>query len=622
MFGALKEIGEAVLSTGQSEFKIERIKSKNGEVLLAKIIFNLDSGKLECDCNFRCTEETAKNYLWIGNAIGQKPQMVLTTDNPKYLLDSSKPGKWAIGQIIRAFDGKLSDPDVVKLLSTLKEIESEFFAKKKSYIEDLDKILGEEKEWIALYTACVKKDGVTIDLVRESGYRKILFYVHYVSESDDYPIMRGVCHVCGEEKEVLTNPSYPEGTILCVYNLDKAGFMPSLSRSPEAIMKAHTVCVDCKRKLFLGLGYVEQKLAAFIGESTKQRGRLTVFLIPKVLGAKLTYETLDIIAQKMKEAYRGVNAYKSLKDVEKLTEDLMRLDITYGPCSTYLLNILFGYRESSHFHFQHLIQDVPVMRLIELSNVMSKTSNEVAALFMERADGNKWSIGFEDIFSILPLSVRRGRVVDWKPLVGLFEAMLNGTSYPKSNIISNAVLYAKIHRYGTFGGYNLRQPSRNEGEARLCQGILKYNMLLKILKEAGVIRMGLESTISPLEVPDKEIEDFFAKMNYIEWQKALFLLGVLVGKIGIEQYKRGDNKKAVLNKINFEGMSAEKVKLLANHVLEGLRNYRVLDDRNETIYACMKAMLDRNLESLRNPIDNVFYILSGYAYATLKAMRR
>ncbi|MEM3466748.1 MAG: TM1802 family CRISPR-associated protein, partial [Candidatus Jordarchaeales archaeon] len=87
------------------------------------------------------------------------------------------------------------------------------------------------------------------------------------------------------------------------------------------------------------------------------------------------------------------------------------------------------------------------------------------------------------------------------------------------------------------------------------------------------------------------------------------------------QHNKGDEKKAVLNKINFEGMSAERVKLLANYVLEGLRNYKVLNDRNEATYACMKMMLDRNLDALRNPIDNVFYILSGYAYVTLQAMR-
>ncbi|MDW8024201.1 MAG: type I-B CRISPR-associated protein Cas8b/Csh1, partial [Nitrososphaerota archaeon] len=402
--------------------------------------------------------------------------------------------------------------------------------------------------------------------------------------------------------------------------LDKAGFMPELSRSPWATMKAHAVCIDCKRKMLLGLGFVEQKLTFSIGASTKQPGKLRVFLIPKILGTKLMPETLDGIASEGNKAFGAVSVYKNLEEVEKIMEDMMELDSMYGFSSTYFLNVLFGYGESSHFHFQHLIQDVPVMRLIELSRIMTRISNEVASLFMEK--GDNWSIGFEDIFSIFPLGVREGKVMNWKPLVELFESLLRGTAYPKDNIISNAVLFASIHRHGTYKGYNIRQPPKKTEEVQLCGGLLKYNMLLKLLKEVGAIRLEQESRVGIFEIPDKDVEDFFSKMNYVEWQKALFLLGVLVGKIGIEQYKKGDSKKAVLNKINFEGMSAERVKLLANYVLEGLRNYRVLDGRNEAIYACMKAMLDRNLELLRNPIDNVFYILSGYAYATLQAIRR
>jgi hypothetical protein len=34
----------------------------------------------------------------------------------------------------------------------------------------------------------------------------------------------------------------------------------------------------------------------------------------------------------------------------------------------------------------------------------------------------------------------------------------------------------------------------------------------------------------------------------------------------------------------------------------------------------MKTMMDRNLEKLQNPIDNTFYILSGYGYITLQAI--
>ena len=613
MFDALREIGEVLLSSGEFELPTERIKGKG--TLLAKVIFDLDNERLDCDCSIKCDSERAKEFLWVGNAIGQKPQVVLTTDKPKYMLDPSKPGKWAIGSIISEIDDRaFTDEDIKKLRRILGEVVEKFFPdKKRAY--DIEAVLsqkGYRMRDIALYTACVRKDGKLIELVKEPGYRKFLWFMQYASGSKEYPTLPGRCHICGGEKEVLTNPSYPEGTLLCIYNVDKAGFMSGLSRKPENMLKVHAVCPDCKEKLVLGLKFVEQNLVATIGE--KSPVKLKVFLIPKFVGMKLQYADLKSIAYKMRLAFDVGKAYKSLEEVETLMDGLMESQHNFA---CIFLNLLFGYRRSSHFSFQYLIQDVPVMRLLELVRSSINISNVAAEMFQEGIE--KWSIGFEGISSIFPLKTTRDRI-DWKPLVMLFDSMLTNTAYPVENIISRAVLFARINRYGMYEGYSINPPFSGGGERWLCEGVLKYNLLLKLLGEVGVIKMGLKGKAYFVKLPDEEVEKFLSEMEYEEWQKALFLLGVLVGRIGIEQYKKGDEKKAVLNKINFEGMSAERVKLLANYVLEGLRNYRALNDYNEATYACMKMMLDRNLEALKNPVENVFYILSGYAYTTLKAI--
>ncbi|MEM2293352.1 MAG: type I-B CRISPR-associated protein Cas8b/Csh1 [Nitrososphaerota archaeon] len=607
----MKEIGEILLSSGV-EFPIERVKSK--EELLAKVIFDVDSGVLDCDCNIKCDGERAKEFLWVGNAIGKKPQIMLTTDNPKYLLDPSNPDKWAIGRIISEIDKRrLTDKDVVKLRCILNEVAEKLFPGRKRAYDPKDFLAQKGcADDIALYTACVRKDGKVIELVKEPGYQKFLLFMLYEAESEEYPAMRGICHICGEDKEVLTNPSYPEGSLLCIYNVDKAGFMSELSRKPESLLKTHAICPECKKKLVLGLKFVEQNLTATIGEASP--AKLRIFIIPRIMGTKLSYETLQEIAQKMQSAFNVVKAYRNLEEVEQFVDKFIKTE-SYSSPPTCFLNLLFGHRKSSHFSFQYLIQDVPVMRLLDLARSSSRISEVAADLFSESIE--RWSIGFEGIFSVFPLKIREGgNVVDWKPLVELFNSMLTGTAYPEESIISRAVLFARINRYETYKGYNMKPPK--DGEEQLCRGILKYNLLLRFLREVGVIEVNVEpeSKAYPYRVSDKDIESFLSKMGYAEWQKALFLLGVLIGKIGIEQYKKGDKKKAVLGKINFEGMSAERVKILANHTLEALRNYGILS-YNEVLYAYMKMMLDRNLGALHNPIENVFYILSGYAYVTL-----
>ncbi len=611
MLEAIKEIGEILINKGV-EFPIEvrrfptRVsqtrQTRKKEPLLTKIIFDIDTGELDCDSDIKYDEKRSEEFLWVKYiGEGQKPQIRLTIDDPRYLLNPPKPNKWVIGEIIKEIEnqGLDKDPDIKELRDILRKIKEKFFREGRDHSE-LEKVLSKKgcaSREVVLYTVAVKEGGKIIEVVKKPGYRKFLHYMLYESGIKK----RGKCHVCGKEGDILANPSYPGGTMLCVYNIDKAGFMPNLSKDPENMLKAHAVCPDCKKKLLVGLNYVEQNLSSSIG-------KLNVYLIPRVMGIKISYEMLNEVSNNMKNAFNAAKTLKSLEKVEDFLENLRKEKEYEG---LYFLDILFGYREGSQFVFQYYIQDVPLMRLVDLADKFIKLSGKVASWFNENLE--QWSIGFEDIYRIFPLRII-GDKVEWKPLVELYNSMITSTKFPKETIISRAVLYARINRYGIYGGYNVEQ--LEGGETELCRNIFKYNMLLKILKEIGVIELDENIEPSSLEIPN-DIKEFFHEMGYSEWQKALFLLGVLVGEIGVEQYKKGDKKKSILEKINFDGMSCERTKILANHVLEGLRNYRILEE-NEKIYAVMKKLLDKNIEALKNPVDNVFYILSGYAYITLR----
>ena len=235
------------------------------------------------------------------------------------------------------------------------------------------------------------------------------------------------------------------------------------------------------------------------------------------------------------------------------------------------------------------------------------------------ADGVKrWFIGFKEISNVFPLTKVNGDVRG-KPLIELFNAMLSGTYYPREHILERALLYVRIHRFGNYGGYNILEVNKEGREKEICRGLLLYNLLLSLLVELGVIEMERLREPLVLEGVDKDIEDFCRDQGYSEWQTGLFLLGVLIGKIGFEQYRKGDKKKSILDKIDFDGMSLEKVKWLTNVVVEGLRNYRILEF-NEAIYAQAKRLIDKNIDRLKNSLDNTFYVLSGYAYSTYRAI--
>lgn len=607
MLESIKNIGEAI-----SGLPIQKIKTGTN---LCKLIFDLDTSRFDIDCDFSLSEKMAEEFLYVRNTgRGQRPVLVLTVNKPEYLLSPESNNKWAIKAIIEFISNiENPDPQISAFSAVLKRILKQFFSNKKDLKNNLEEKLkasGIKQKNIGLYTLIIKENGELKDLVKEPGYRKFLRYVLY-----GHKLVKGRCHVCGEEKEVLDDPAYPEGSVLCMYNIDKAGFMSNISKKSESRLRTHSVCPECKEKLLSGLNYIEKNLRETIGDETKVK--LNLFLIPTIYGIDLNKQNLQKIIPHIKKIFDITKTYQSLKEIEENLTKLSEMDKNIY----YALNLLFGESRSSHFAFQYLIQDVPTTKLVELIQKASELSNKVAGIFNE--DIKKWDIGFDKIVNIFPLRIKKGKILDWKLIVELLDALLTGSYYSSNRVIRQAVLFAKIQRYGVSKGYNINTSTASVNDNVMSRGILKYNLLLKLLVEMGVTDMveKYEKTLSELKVDD-DIDEFISIQGYSESQTALFLLGILVGKVGSEQYtKKDDKKKAILNKINFQGMSSERVKILANTILEGLRNYDILV-YNEKIYSTMKILLDRNIEKLTDPITNVFYILSGYAYATLKTITK
>lgn len=120
---------------------------------------------------------------------------------------------------------------------------------------------------------------------------------------------------------------------------------------------------------------------------------------------------------------------------------------------------------------------------------------------------------------------------------------------------------------------------------------------------------------------EEEIKMFLKEMGYDESRVALFLLGYLVGQIGNAQYNKGKSKP-ILGKITFQGMNKGKLMRLTNDVFEKLIEYKQLSF-NETIFAEYKKLLDQHIETRQlQDHENVFYVLSGYAYATHRALQK
>ena len=126
-------------------------------------------------------------------------------------------------------------------------------------------------------------------------------------------------------------------------------------------------------------------------------------------------------------------------------------------------------------------------------------------------------------------------------------------------------------------------------------------------------------------------KQYLEKLQYSQNQTALYLLGVLIGEIANSQYRLGlegkGGKKTILNKLNYQGMTLNKVQQLAVDLFDKLRQYRdgqrrpLLNARNEKIFAHAQALISEGAGSWNlTPTENVYYILSGYSHSTLQAI--
>jgi CRISPR-associated protein Csh1 len=204
------------------------------------------------------------------------------------------------------------------------------------------------------------------------------------------------------------------------------------------------------------------------------------------------------------------------------------------------------------------------------------------------------------------------------------DALLTGRPLQLRLLIREFLETACVHYFERYGAYVQGSPreDRQEVDRELVVFLLQSQLLLLYLKELGQLESFTQGG-ELMEVEEKALDDklraYLEELRLNRGQRALFLLGYLIGRIGAtrEQHKSG---KPILNKVHFQGMDRGKVMRLANEVYEKLRQYKIAE-YNEAVYATMKALLDREHTTLNSPQENTYWLLSGYAYATWQAIQ-
>jgi CRISPR-associated Csh1 family protein len=566
MFYSLLKIGEIT----DHEFMFEKIK-KEGDICF--VIFDNDNKNVTFE-RIRLGDGDEKKYAYIGDATASKPQDSITTRYPDrifgFYISKGKrlpANKFALKVVANKLKGTQTGRMLEKVLNWYKPEEWK------------EKILSEKNQWkdCVLYTVKVKENNREIEIATEEDYRNSIIF-----SGETEP---GTCQFCGKSI-VLKNPDYPNGTLLKIFIVDKKGFLPGLAES--AIPLAHSVCPECREKLVRGDRYVEQNLNSKIRD-------LNIYVIPE-MSTRATKEFLG--------KFKINNEGYIFERLHKLSIGERTAEQVAGEIEDPRLTFVIGNKENAKFRIKKVIPEVRYLRLVETI----KAFRIAESVIFNNAKNHCISaptISFGDLYDILPVEKKGGK--DPKYFIEFFESMLLQVPLSKSYVYSVFLRSLRCNRYKTCVNSNTNTKDLE------CVSLLAETYIYAMAKlNVMDINVKYEEASDPIS--------YAKNLGLNEGLIGVFLLGVLTAYVGTEQYKKGDEKKAILNKIDFEGMDTNDIIVYSNRLFESLKNYKLLNSYVERLFYDATSRIVSGNKDLGDPQQNVFYLLLGYSYQTYQAI--
>lgn len=610
------------------------------------LILNFDTNNNKIDVDFEKVNaggnDSGKKYLWVDNFKGNKPQVNITSDGINNIITKSLPSmkkkvgnklKIDVENIINEFFNKKEYTDrksepiyYIKpnkfnfsydTLEKINKVENELIsantkeeAKKaiKKFTKEMEKnilsLINLSADEVSLYT--IKINDALICQIDE--YKKLIFNLKFESlfnENGDYKknYQKGICSVCSKENTPTT--SNATNLMFKFYMTDKLGFSSNLDGT---FKNNYNICKECYQYLMIAENFIKNKLSTQIG--------LNVYIIPHFI-YKVDNWNIDNFSNYVTISTNSITNLDNLKQFNEKLETFREFE---AEKNNFIINYLFYYQPagSSEFKIRKLIKDVPASRL----DFIRRKEDEIINLVDSNYDGNRnLKVDFKGIWGSIPL--KKGDFSGFTRYLDIVDAVFSDNRIDYNFLINQFTEVIRIIKFER-DGYNILV---NED---FTNKILQLNFLLLFFNKLdilGGVDMNEANNMVSVEVEgllSKEIQDYWKGIEIYndERKKALFSLGYLIGEVGHKQSTMGHKKKPILNKINFQGMGPEKLVRLSNDVLEKLRQYDKLQ-YNEDIYSALKLLMDANISQWKlSNQENVFYVLSGYAFSNYNGWQR
>jgi CRISPR-associated protein Csh1 len=594
----------------QLERKLEEIPLKTSLQSIINIFYPdsmnqyLDVTKIEnFDFYLDRLIEKLDYYL---KAVNKKEKSTLQKEIKDY-------AKYLKNEQIDELAGNCANIDDLKneLIAIIEQNINDVLSKKKgvtlsSFHGLLLQLFGRTKDEIKLVT--VKVNG---NLICEMQDYSDFLYGEKVPEPIITKASKGfsgerICSICGINSNKIS-AEYLKKAQVKFYNTDKTIFSTHLTKS---FNDNYSICNKCFEHLVIGEKFV-------LNQFRKKWAGKSVMIIPEITPFEyLRPENVEQIQIRASLLNDAIYSFQEGEDLELLIQNLLSIIPDANLVFHYaFFTVAQGGKPNKIFK---LIKDVPPTRLQE----MIRASKEIN---LESCIKSKYSVDLKQIYLSIPVRIdtkkkeAKGREI----VFDVFDAIFHKLPINLHSLIEKFLYTLRIIMFET-SSYNVSIKTPKYKTLTLKDKILMMNTILEFLEKINCL---------PTQFDNKEVNEIMNKKKKNEklWPeieaywgnkatynlheaRALFLYGIMLSDVAIAQYEKLKSE-AILNKINFDGMNRLKILQLTNEIVEGQRNYKIFG-YNQEVFSRATEFFDSVDETnwKLSPAENVFYLMSGYAF--------
>lgn len=452
---------------------------------------------------------------------------------------------------------------------------------------------------IILYTIKINDE-----IIAQSDFYRTMIYEQKINASfkkKEYVVKENICPIC-KTKKIQTTSNFTNLGFK-YYMTDKLGFSSNLDGK---FKNNYNICKDCYQYLMIAERFIDEDLKSRIGG-------LDVYIIPNMI-----FPIKDFQIEKFSK-YISIKT-RQIVDLKKIEGELEGYISYEDEKNSYIINYLFFYHPpgKSEFKILKLIKDIPPTRI----DFIRKKEEEISNLLDDDFMGNNtFKIDLGRIWGCIPLKLKDRKYIGTSKYLDALDNVFSGTPVNYNFLINQAIETIKIIKYET--------PKYNIWEKQdFTYKIIQLNFLILFFKKLNLLGgTFMEENKENIQINDlipKEINEYWSKIEIYNDnpKKGLFLLGYLIGEIASKQQSKDMKNRPILNKINFQGMGTEKLIRLSSDVLEKLRQNNILEYNNNT-FSASHMLIEENISTWKlSNQENVFYILSGYAFSNYLVRKR